>query len=836
MKKWLLLAVVGLMSACSKSDIEEVNTSIGAESPIFYASLEGSDETRTYLDANQKMRWTTDDRVTIFFGENYNREFAFTGETGSTAGSFNQKSTDGFYTAEKVTANYAVYPHQASTQLEVEGYFKLSLPATQSYAEDSFGLNANTMVAVTKTVDDRFLQFKNVCGYLKLNLYGAKVTVKRITLTGNNEEPLAGAATVTPTYGGDPSMAWAASGTTTSLTLDCGDGVKIGATEAEATPFWLVVPPTTFTKGFTVTITDTAGNTFTKSSTSKQTITRNISKNMPAFEIAPTGPANNEIWYTSTDGKIVTPNRTDAFGAKITSNIYENGKGVITFDGPVTEVGSGAFYGYTLTSITFPESVTTIAVQAITEHHGTLESFGGKFATEDGRCLIVDGKLVAFASAGLTEYMLPETVTIIGSSAFESSGIANVEIPNSVVAIEPGAFLWSGLTSVVIPGSVKTLGNTAFTMSRNLAEVVFSEGVKTVELRAFYGCSKLAKVTIPASMTAIHDYAFAETALTSVTFPEQFSLLGWNAFATCAELAAVYCKAVTPPVTAAEGWYDWFDENAEGRKIYVPAESVAAYKAADGWSEYADAIVGYDFETGTIIADTGITDNSLDSSKYLVYVGNHSTAFAVTSSRDYNVWETYFEHSASGFSVAEYKFQLPEITTAWTPISDDDITIKGSVIRVYNGSRYNNNDDRVPVYTSFDLSTIDVDPTSVITLRIDDANDVVTINGKEMKGAIETAMSKYIYSSYYYEYDEGAYRQYDGIGEGTKLYYAKGWDEYGRLKYLGYASKAINPDTANEEACWKSQCYTNNSIEEKETFANNRYLSGEYIPLGMGNL
>ena len=326
---------------------------------------------------------------------------------------------------------------------------------------------------------------------------------------------------------------------------------------------------------------------------------------MPAFEVktAPTGPANNEIWYTSTDGKIVTPNRTDAFGAKITSNIYENGKGVITFDGPVTEVGSGAFSSGTLASITFPESVTTIAVQAITEHHGTLESFGGKFATEDGRCLIVDGKLVAFASAGLTEYMLPETVTIIGSSAFESSGIANVEIPNSVVAIEPGAFLWSGLTSVVIPGSVKTLGNTAFTMSRNLAEVVFSEGVKTVELRAFYGCSKLAKVTIPASMTAIHDHAFAETALTSVTFPEQFSLLGWNAFATCAELAAVYCKAVTPPVTAAEGWYDWFDENAEGRKIYVPAESVAAYKAADGWSEYADAIVGYDFEKGEIVEE-----------------------------------------------------------------------------------------------------------------------------------------------------------------------------------------------------------------------------------------
>jgi hypothetical protein len=38
-----------------------------------------------------------------------------------------------------------------------------------------------------------------------------------------------------------------------------------------------------------------------------------------------------------------------------------------------------------------------------------------------------------------------------------------------------------------------------------------------------------------------------------------------------------------------------FGGNASGRKIYVPTESVNAYKSAQGWSEYADAIVGYNF-------------------------------------------------------------------------------------------------------------------------------------------------------------------------------------------------------------------------------------------------
>ena len=38
-----------------------------------------------------------------------------------------------------------------------------------------------------------------------------------------------------------------------------------------------------------------------------------------------------------------------------------------------------------------------------------------------------------------------------------------------------------------------------------------------------------------------------------------------------------------------------FDKNASERKIYVPTKSVLKYKTARYWSDYADAIVGYDF-------------------------------------------------------------------------------------------------------------------------------------------------------------------------------------------------------------------------------------------------
>lgn len=76
-------------------------------------------------------------------------------------------------------------------------------------------------------------------------------------------------------------------------------------------------------------------------------------------------PPSNQIWYTSTDGNIVAPYSTSGFGVDIVSNTYENGKGVITFDGDVTEIGDSAFNNQgTLVSISLPNSVSTIGNQA----------------------------------------------------------------------------------------------------------------------------------------------------------------------------------------------------------------------------------------------------------------------------------------------------------------------------------------------------------------------------------------------------------------------------------------------------------------------------------------
>ena len=85
--------------------------------------------------------------------------------------------------------------------------------------------------------------------------------------------------------------------------------------------------------------------------------------------------------------------------------------------------------------------------------------------------------------------------------------------------------------------------------------------------------------------------SFAPYGLTEYSIPEGVTSIGDEAFVYCPSLAEVYCKPTTPPM----GGDYMFENNASGRKIYVSAESVEAYKTAVGWSDYADAIVGYNF-------------------------------------------------------------------------------------------------------------------------------------------------------------------------------------------------------------------------------------------------
>ena len=190
-------------------------------------------------------------------------------------------------------------------------------------------------------------------------------------------------------------------------------------------------------------------------------------------------------------------------------------------------------------------------------------------------------------------------ITSIGERAFyDCTSLTSVTIPDSVTSIGFAAFEGcTSLTSVRIPNSVTSIEYSAFNSCTSLKSITIPDSVTSIGDYAFRDCTSLTSVTIGNSVTSIGSCAFLNcTLLTSVTIPDSVTSIGWSTFYGCTSLKSVYCKATTPPT---EGSYifSYFNNGYKpiGCKIYVPRNSVEAYKSAYGWKDYAEDIVGYDF-------------------------------------------------------------------------------------------------------------------------------------------------------------------------------------------------------------------------------------------------
>lgn len=276
-----------LLASCSTQEKDFLPPTL--EDTIFYASFEQpcDDGTKVYVNEDLLLRWTADDRVSIFNKNTYNQLYVFTGETGDNAGGFRKVDTDEFMTGNAIPNIVSVYPYQASTKISEREVITVTLPSEQHYADNTFGLGANTMVSVSS---DNFLQYRNVGGYLMFRLYGEGVSVSSIMLKGNQGEIIAGKAYISMPEDGIPIVEMA-SDAIKKITLTCDTPVQLGATQEQSTPFWFVVPPVLFSKGFTITVYDSFGRFFEKSTSKSVSIERSNLSKMSPLEVEMITPA-----------------------------------------------------------------------------------------------------------------------------------------------------------------------------------------------------------------------------------------------------------------------------------------------------------------------------------------------------------------------------------------------------------------------------------------------------------------------------------------------------------------------------------------------------------------
>lgn len=157
--------------------------------------------------------------------------------------------------------------------------------------------------------------------------------------------------------------------------------------------------------------------------------------NAPLFDFEFIPPDNTAV--------IVTNYKYNGAAADVTIPSRYQGK-------PVTTIGHAAFFNSAVTSVTIPDSVTSISDEAFIN------------------------------CPKLTNISIPNSVTYIGFSAFSScTSLKSITLPSSLSFISGALFLGcSQLTTIHIPVSVTSIGNNAFADCPSLMTVTYP-GSKT---------------------------------------------------------------------------------------------------------------------------------------------------------------------------------------------------------------------------------------------------------------------------------------------------------------------------------------------------------------------
>ena len=569
---YLLSAVAILFIGCDKveekpesdQEVGGSTTEIKALPEFIYASVtdEQGANTRTFVDENKKVLWQNGDAVSYFYGGTHNARYIYNGEDGKSSVELSLDNDKKGTTGALLLKSHAVYPYNENITAEyvaADGKDKINLtfPTTQQYGVNSFGKNANIMVAVGKNNTDDDLYFRNACGYLVIKLYAPEVNgtptkIKSLTLSSvSGLDKIAGAATVVQDTFPQITMADDAS---SAVTLDCsngGEGVTLGTSAQEATAFWFCLPPVTFTDGIKIIATDVNNNSFTKQTSKTVEIIRNEVQPMAALSFVSNTPAATKLWYTRAEGN-QTPLEFDGdeFNAPIIKQTWDASvnKIVIEFGSPVTTIKAFAFDKKDITTIVLPEGFTTIEESA--------------FEDTPLKEITFPGSLTSVGVNAFWDCTQLESLTFLPSETNTPLNICNME---NAWGTDWGTFCDSKLTYINLNRELVYVDEDGdkFTPDSEDDGLFYHEN---------YGNVEKTTVIIGPQVKTLSYKMFLHLPIEEITIPGTVTTIKNNVFEDCTKLKHLTFEPSTNGSALTMGYDDAGDD--EGPFIDCPLESV----------------------------------------------------------------------------------------------------------------------------------------------------------------------------------------------------------------------------------------------------------------------
>lgn len=263
------------------------------------------------------------------------------------------------------------------------------------------------------------------------------------------------------------------------------------------------------------------------------------------------------------------------------------------------EIGNNAFVNCTsLTSITLPESLSSIDQSSFSgcTNLTDLKILGNALVGKDWEISEEHYDNFYTIFPYITNVTFGPNVTKVGQNAFalplygpelgEKATIREITFQGTTAVGELAFYKNVNLTT--INGGMKSVGEGAFFGCESLKSATITDS-EEIGATAFNCCYALEQVTLPANLTTINNLAFTSCRkLTEIDIPKGVNKIGWMAFQDCQSLTKVICHNPVP-VEFNEGdghMMPFMGVPMDEAELFVPAASIAAYKAAPEWKEF----------------------------------------------------------------------------------------------------------------------------------------------------------------------------------------------------------------------------------------------------------